>query len=170
MKSDWQQSFVAAIPLLSDTSQVSRRSGALSFHPLHIMALKFLETSRREQRIKNRMLMAYLAVFYDSTSVLRPGTIVFRKVMDAPNICNLFTKAYSVLWENVFPLHFLDLWPPHQMKTNFLYTVRKHPTLQIFPNLKICSAWNLGKYPRWHTTDVKQQKNLHWQKNGKGET
>lgn len=69
MESEVEQPFVAAIQLFNDKSQVSLRSGALSFYSLHITDLNFLERRRWEQMIENRMLVVYLPVSYDTTNV-----------------------------------------------------------------------------------------------------
>lgn len=96
---------------LSDKSNLSSRAVALLFYPLLAMALKFLEKSRK-QIIENKTLVAHMPLIYYSTNVggAFPSMDPFqKKVMDVQNICNLFTKAWSVLFENCFQLHFLDL-------------------------------------------------------------
>lgn len=66
MESDGEQSLVVAVEMCGNEFRVSLGDGTLPFYQLLLTNLKFLEKSRWEQAIENRMLVAYLPVSYNS--------------------------------------------------------------------------------------------------------
>lgn len=59
---DGEQSCIGGLQLFSDKSQTSLKAGALSFYPLHVTLVNFLEDWRRQHICEGRTVTAYLPV------------------------------------------------------------------------------------------------------------